>query len=129
MDLIPRRFYLDDIFDDIMVPERTNVGKCDIYEKDGKYHIEMDVPGYKKEEIKVDINNDYLTISAEKKTVDNDESKKYIRRERTYSKFERSFYLNNADEDKIDAEYKNGTLVIIVPKIDENKNKKQIEIR
>ena len=129
MDLIPRRFYLDDIFNDLMVPERTNVGKCDIYEKDGNYIVEMDVPGYSKEDIKVDINNDYLTISAEKKVNEEDKNKKYIRRERTYSKFERSFYLNNADEDKIDAEYKDGTLVIDVPKVDENKNKKQITIR
>jgi len=129
MDLIPRKFYLDDIFDDFMVPERSNIGKCDIYEKEGNYHIEMDIPGFKKEDLKVNLENNYLTITAEKKIDNNDESKKYIRRERSYSKFERSIYLGNADEDNIDAEYKDGTLSITVPKIDENKSKKYIEIK
>lgn len=129
MDLIPRKFYLDDIFDDFMVPERSNVGKCDIYEKEGKYHIEMDIPGFKKEDIKINLDNNYLTISAEKKVSNDDESKKYLRRERSYSKFERSIYLGNADEDNIEAEYKDGILNIIVPQIDENKSKKFIEIK
>ena len=129
MDLIPRKFYLDDIFDDFMVPERTNVGKCDIYEKDNKYHIEMDVPGFKKEDIKINLDNNYLTIFAEKKSEDKDESKKYIRKERTYSKFERSIYLGDADEENIEAEYKDGILNIIVPKINENRTKKYIEIK
>ena len=128
MDLIPRKFYLDDIFDDFMVKESA-LGKCDIYEKDNKYFIEMDIPGFRKEDIKVNLDNNYLTISAEKKVDNEDKSKKYIRRERAYSKFERSFYLNNADEEKIDAEYKNGILNIIVPKIDENRTKKYIEIK
>ena len=129
MDLIPRKFYLDDIFDDLMVNERTSLGKCDIYEKDNKYHIEMDIPWFNKEDIKINLDDNYLTISAQKSFDNEDKSKKYIRRERSYSKFERSFYLNNADEENIDAEYKNGILNIIVPKIDENKSKKYIEIK
>lgn len=129
MDLIPRKFYLDDIFDDFMVNERSNIGKCDIYEKDSKYFIEMDIPGYKKEDIKINLENNYLTISAKKNSNEEDKNKKYIRRERIYSKFERSIYLGDADEDKIEAEYKNGTLNIIVPKIEENKSKKYIEVK
>ena len=129
MDLIPRKFYLDDIFDDFMVPERSTLGKCDIYEKDNKYHIEMDVPGFKKEDLKINLENNYLTIRAEKKNEVKDDSKKYIRRERSYSKFERSIYLGDADEEKIDAEYKDGILTIVVPKQDEKKSKKYIEIR
>ena len=129
MDLIPRKFYLDDIFDDFMVPERSTLGKCDIYEKDNKYHIEMDVPGFKKEDLKINLENNYLTIKAEKKNDVKDDSKKYIRRERSYSKFERSIYLGDADEENIDAEYKDGILTIIVPKQDEKKSKKYIEIK
>ena len=129
MDLIPRKFYLDDIFDDFMVPERSTLGKCDIYEKDNKYHIEMDVPGFKKEDLKINLENNYLTIKAEKKNEVKDDSKKYIRRERSYSKFERSIYLGDADEDNISAEYKNGILTIVVPKMDEKKSKKYIEIK
>ena len=129
MDLIPRKFYLDDIFDDFMVPERSTLGKCDIYEKDNKYHIEMDVPGFTKEDLKINLENNYLTIKAEKKNEVKDDSKKYIRRERSYSKFERSIYLGDADEDNISAEYKNGILTIVVPKMDEKKSKKYIEIK
>jgi HSP20 family protein len=129
MDLIPRKFYLDDIFDDFMVPERSTLGKCDIYEKDNKYHIEMDVPGFKKEDLKINLENNYLTIKAEKKNEVKDDSKKYIRRERSYSKFERSIYLGDADEEHINAEYRDGILTIIVPKEDEKKSKKYIEIK
>ena len=129
MDLIPRKFYLDDIFDDFMVPERSTLGKCDIYEKDNKYHIEMDVPGFKKEDLRINLENNYLTIKAEKKNEVKDDSKKYIRRERSYSKFERSIYLGDADEENVNAEYKDGILTIIVPKQDEKKSKKYIEIK
>lgn len=129
MDLIPSKFYLDNFFDDFMVNERTNTLKCDIYEKDNKYHIEMDIPGFKKEDIKVKLENNYLTISAKKDNEVEDKSKKYIRRERSYSKFQRSIYLGDANEDSITAEYKDGILNIIVPKIDENKSKKYIEIK
>lgn len=129
MDLIPRKFYLDDIFDDLITTEKSSNMKCDIYEKDGKYNIEMDVPGFKKEEIKLDCNKGYLTISAEKNEKNDEHDKKYIRKERTYSKYERSFYLGDCDEDAIDAEYKNGTLYITVPKKNINQNKKFITIK
>lgn len=129
MDLIPRKFYLDDIFDDFMAPERSNAMKCDIYEKEGKYHIEMDIPGFNKEDIKLDCDNGYLTVSAKKESKTEDKDKKYIRRERVYSKFTRSFYLDDALEDSIDAEFKDGTLHIVVAKKDESKEKKYIEIR
>ena len=52
MDLIPRKFYLDDIFDDFLTTKKEQTMKCDIYEKDGNYCIEMDLPGYDKEDIK-----------------------------------------------------------------------------
>ena len=51
MNLIPRKFYLDDVFDDF---ESTNNMKCDIYEKDGDYHIEMDIPGFDKKDINIE---------------------------------------------------------------------------
>ena len=128
MDLIPRKFYLDDIFDDF-VPERSNAMKCDIYEKDGKYKLEMDIPGFKKEDIRLKVENNYLTVSAKKSNETEDKSKKYIRRERSFSKFERSIYLGDADEDSISAEYKDGMLTVVVPKIEEKESKKYIEIK
>ena len=75
MSLIPRKFYLDDIFDNFLSdPEESNM-KCDIYEKDGDYHIEMDVPGFKKEDIKIECDKGYLTITAEKHSEDKEEDK------------------------------------------------------
>ncbi len=131
MDLMPRKFYLDDIFDDFISTRKEQPMKCDIYEKDGNYHIEMDIPGFKKDEISVETKDGYLTIKAEKNNEVNeeDEKKNYIRRERTYGKYERSFYLGDLDEDKIDAKFENGMLKLTVPKKEEVDTKKVIEIK
>lgn len=131
MDFIPRKFYLDDIFDDFMPSRRENNMKCDIYEKDGKYHIEMDIPGFKREDISVDVKDGYITIKAIKNEEYNDEdnNKNYIRRERSYGKYERSFYLGDLDQDNIEAEFNNGMLKIIIPKKEEENNSKSIEIK
>ena len=131
MDLMPRKFYLDDIFDDFISSRKEQNMKCDIYEKGGDYHIEMDIPGFNKDEISVETKDGYLTITAEKKTENNedDKEKNYIRRERTYGKYERSFYLGDLDENKIDASFENGMLKITVPKKEETASKKIIEIK
>ena len=131
MDIMPRKFYLDDIFDEMMLPKKEQHMKCDIYEKDGNYHIEMDVPGFDKKDISIEANDGYLTITAEKNSEDEEknENKNYIRRERVYGKVERSFYLGDLDQDKINAEFKNGILNIVVPKKEETSNKKRIEIK
>ena len=100
MDLMPRKFYLDDMFDDFLSAKSTGM-KCDIYEKDGCYHVEMDTPGFSKDDLSISMDNGYLTITAEKSHEDNDDSKNYIRRERSYGKYERSFYLGEVDEENI----------------------------
>ena len=130
MDLIPRRFYLDDIFDDFVPTRRNDNMKCDIYEKDGNYHIEMDVPGFKKEDISIEVDDGYLTISAEKNCENNeeDEDKNYIRRERSYNSYKRSFYLGDLDQDSIEAKFNDGMLNITVPKKEVTNNKKKIDI-
>lgn len=130
MDLIPRRFFMNDIFDDFM-PSKENNMKCDIYEKENNYHIEMDIPGFDKNDIKVEASRDYLTITAEKESeLNNDDTdRNYLHRERTYGKYQRSFYLQDLDSEKINAEFSNGVLKIVVPKKDENENKKYIEIK
>lgn len=130
MDLMPRKFYLDDIFDDFISSKKEQNMKCDIYEKGGDYHIEMDIPGFNKDEISVETKDGYLTITAEKSNeVKEEQEKNYIRRERVYGKYERSFYLGDLDEDKIDAKFDNGMLMITVPKKEEVETKKIIEIK
>lgn len=130
MDLIPRRFYLDDIFDDFVPTRRNDNMKCDIYEKDGDYHIEMDIPGFKKEDISIEVDDGYLTISAEKNYENNeeDEDRNYIRRERSYNSYKRSFYLGDLDQDSIEAKFNDGMLNITVPKKEVSNNKKKIDI-
>ena len=130
MSLVPRSYFTD-IFDDFIPTRKEENMKCDIYEKDGDYHIEMDIPGFDKKEIKIEAKNDYLTITAEKnkEVNEDDKKKKYIHRERYYGKYQRSFYLQDLDQEKISAEFNNGMLKIVVPKKDENENKKYIEIK
>ena len=127
MDLIPRKFYLDDIFDNFITNKEQNM-KCDVYEKDGDYHIEIDIPGFNKSDINIEAKYGYLTITASKETKNEEENKNYIRRERSYGKYERSFYLGDLDENKVKAKFKDGILKIVIPKKDEVKNKKTIEI-
>lgn len=129
MNLIPRSFFFDDDFDDVFKPMRRNDMKCDIYEEDGKYNIILDLPGFNKEDINIEVKDGYLNIKASKSEEENDENKKYIRRERVYSEVSRSFALGDADEDKIDAKFENASLHIIIPKLEESETKKKIEIK
>lgn len=126
--MLPRKFYLDDIFDNLMEPAHRDM-KCDIYEKDGAYHIEADIPGLNKEDITIDHNNGYITIKATKEEKQDEETKNMIRKERFYGTMERKFYVGDVDEDNIEATFKNGVLKIKVPKIDKDKSKKLIEIK
>lgn len=128
MNLFPNKFYLDDIFNGVLVQDRNNM-KCDIYEKDNKYYIEMDVPGFKKEDIKIAVNNDYLTITAvQDSKITEDKEKKYIKRERIYNKYQRSFYVGKINENDINARFNYGTLIVNFPKEIEKNNQKFIEI-
>ena len=127
MKLIPRNYFLDDVFEDFN--SNNNSMKCDVYEKDGAYNIEVDVPGFKKEDINIDVDNGYLTIRASKHFDETEKGKNYICRERKYGKFERSFYLGDLKTDDVEASFENGTLKIRVPKIEESKDKKRIEIK
>lgn len=127
MKLIPRNYFLDDVFEDFN--SNNNSMKCDVYEKDGAYNIEVDIPGFKKEDISIDVDNGYLTVKASKHFDETEKTKNYICRERRYGKFERSFYLGDLKTDDVEASFENGTLKIRVPKIEESKDKKRIEIK
>ena len=124
MSIIPRRFYLDDFFDDF-VPSKNDM-KCDIYEKEGKHHIEIDVPGFKKEDIKIELHDGYLTVSAEKNEEKEDKHAKYLKRERFSGMCSRSYYVGeNVNEEDIKANFRNGILTIEFPKEPEKKIEKK----
>ena len=128
MRLMPRSYYLDDLFDNFLSSEDSKM-RCDIYESEGKYHIEMDIPGFNKDEIKIECNKGNIVITAEKKDEEKEEDKKYLRRERVYGKYQRSFYLGDIVEDEIEASFDNGILHIVVPKLEEKETKKYIEVK
>ena len=127
--MLPSRIFFDNFFDDFEPPKKLDkMMKCDIYEKEGKYILEMDVPGFKKEDINMELENGYLKVSAEK-TLDSDEkeNKKYVRRERhSFTKCERSFYVGDVSEEDIKAKFKNGILEISVPKEEKKKEDKKV---
>lgn len=97
-----------------------NIMKTDIQEKDDSYLLEMDLPGFTKDEVKVSLENGYLTISAAK-GLDEDEkekkSGKYIRRERYAGACERTFYVgDDVSQEDIKGEFKHGILRLTIPK-------------
>ena len=124
-------FFRDDFFDrkDRM---NFNLMKTDIREDDKSYLLEVDLPGYSKDDIKIDITDGYLTINAKVEKEDKDESKTYVRRERFTGEVSRSFYVgDDIKEDEVKASFKNGILTLEVPKLsleDKKQDKKYIEI-
>ena len=135
MMLVPRRnnFALfDDFFRDDFFKEK-DLMKTDIREKKNKYLIDIDLPGFDKENINLSLENGYLMVSAKAENENNDEEEKYVRQERFYGECSRSFYVGDEiTEEDINAEFKNGTLKIEIPKKEETKKlpeKKQIEIK
>lgn len=97
----------------------TNVSafRTDITEKDGTYVLEADLPGFKKEDISVDIDKDCLTITAEHKSEEKEENAdSYIRRERYYGSYTRSFNVKGIDTEAITAAYNDGVLTLTMPK-------------
>ena len=98
----------------------ANLMKTDIQEHDDGYTLEMDLPGFKKDEIQVGLNNGYMTISAAKGLDEDTKDKKsgkYIRRERYTGSCQRSFYVGeDVTEEDIKAEFKHGILKLFVPK-------------
>ncbi|MCI5856166.1 MAG: Hsp20/alpha crystallin family protein [Agathobacter sp.] len=103
-----------------------NMMKTDVKETDDSYEVDIDLPGFKKDEINAKLENGYLTISAAK-GLDKDETDKkgkYIRKERYAGSMSRSFYVGeNITQDDIKAKYESGILRLVVPKVE----KKEIE--
>ena len=91
--------------------------RTDIKKQDGNYILEAELPGFKKEDISIDIDKDCLTISAEHKSEENedDKDKGFIRRERYYGSYSRSFNLKGINGDAISASYNDGVLTLTMP--------------
>lgn len=102
--------------------------EVDIAENDTHFEIDVALPGMKKEDIHVDLENGRLTISGERSMNNKEENKNYYRVESMYGSFNRSFYLpDSVDENSVEAKYKDGMLHITIKK-DESKTRKQIAV-
>ncbi len=111
----------------------TTMPAVNIRETDKSYEVEMAAPGMKKEDFKIELENNILTISSEKEEEHEEDGKeKYSRREYSYESFQRSFNLPKevVDEEKIEAHYKNGVLQLTIPKKEKAKQKppKKIQV-
>jgi HSP20 family protein len=110
----------------------TVIPAVNISQTKDAYNVEVAAPGMKREDFKVEVENDVMTISAERKEEKEEKSKKYTRREYSYNAFSRSFVLpEGVKSDDVKATYKDGVLSIALPKTEVEKKKattKQIAI-
>ena len=95
-----------------------NLMKTDVRETDGSYELDVDLPGFKKDELTVDLKDGYLTIAAAKGLDKDEQDKKgkYIRQERYAGAMSRSFYVGDVEPDQVSAKYEDGILKISLPK-------------
>jgi HSP20 family protein len=102
--------------------------RADIHETENEYLVQLDLPGLDKKDVKIKVEDNYLTVTGERKSEHNVEDNKYHRCERYYGTFNRSFRLyKDVRAEKIKATFKNGVLEIRIPKAEEVKPK-EIEI-
>ena len=90
--------------------------RTDVLDTGDAFKLECELPGFKKEDIKLDVENDCLTISAERKAENKDEKDNYIKRERFYGSFTRCFDVSGINVDAIEASYTDGMLNVLLPK-------------
>lgn len=117
--------------DNFFAPVRSDIHpfRTDIKDEEDKYVIKADLPGFNKEDIHVAYENHYLTIQAVREQEMTEEQDHFVRQERNYGQFVRRFYMDNIDENKIDATFKDGVLTLECPKFTvEKTDHKRIEI-
>lgn len=141
MMIVPRRNFdlFDEFFDDPFFhkderhPHPMPMMKTDIRENEKNYIIDVDLPGFSKEDIKIDVEDGYLNINASMNSTHNEEENgRFIRRERFVGECSRSFYIGeDIESDDIKASFKNGILTLEVPKVEIEKKlpeKKYVQI-
>lgn len=122
--LMPRRSGFD-IFDEVFdndpffSKKENKFMKTDVKEKEGEYILEIDLPGYEKSNISVELDKGYLTVTAKKQenSETKNEKENYLHQERYFGECSRSYFVGeNIKQENIQATFKNGTLELIVPK-------------
>ncbi|MDX9772484.1 MAG: Hsp20/alpha crystallin family protein [Bacteroidales bacterium] len=135
LPMITRRNYkpltLSDFFNEDFFPgynrPSTSLPAVNIREDEKSFFLELAVPGMNKNDLKIEVKDDVLTISAEQKEEKQDDTEGYKRREFSYSSFCRSFYLpEDVNGEKIGASYRDGILNVEIPRLEEDKKKEKI---
>lgn len=135
MRIVPeRKSIFDDLFDDAFAYSRNGLMRTDVRKKDGYYMLDVELPGYKKEDIKISLFNGNLTISAEHHETEEEKDNKgaVVRQERYYGNCSRTFYVGDAvRQTDVHAAYNNGILTVTVPTAEkkEAEEKKFIDIQ
>ncbi|HHT39505.1 MAG: Hsp20/alpha crystallin family protein [Acholeplasmatales bacterium] len=122
-----RRGLFDSFFDDFFT-ENTISLRTDLIEQERDYLFKVDLPGVNKEDIKINLKNNYLTITVEKKEEKEVEESRYLRKERYFGSATRSYYVGNVNTDDLKASYENGVLEVVVPK-EGKEETKYIEVK
>ena len=140
MMMIPRKRNEFDLFRDFFegydffpIRRESTIMKTDIKELNDKFIIEIDLPGYEKDNIDLKLKDGYLEVSAKVEKEENNEDERFVHKERYYGHCSRSFYVGEQiKEEDVNAEFKNGILKICIPKKEERKElpeAKHIEIK
>jgi HSP20 family protein len=129
-----RPFGLSNLFDDDFFPVLNNrtssMPAVNIKEDEKHFGLELAVPGIDKKDLKIDINDDVITVASETKNESEESRDGYKRKEFSYTSFCRSFYIpENVDRESIEANYKDGILTVSLPKLKEEKNKITREVK
>ncbi len=119
---------VEDFFNDSFVPTflaPVSPMRADVKETENEYIVDVEIPGVNKEDIKLELRDDVLSICVEKDEELKEERKDYIRRERRYGSCSRSFYVPDIKHEDVKAKYNNGVLTVTLPKVEEIKDKKR----
>lgn len=127
---------LDDFFDDFfnnfgrfgLTNTGINTFRTDIKETENEYIVLAELPGVNKENINIEVDENYMTITAVNDEIIEEEKNNYIRKERRSGRFQRSFNISDVKADEIRAKYENGILEIVLPKAEKGKKSRRIDI-
>ncbi|PID80326.1 MAG: heat-shock protein [Clostridiales bacterium] len=123
-------FFNEEVFTSLSKLDRNINGfLVDVLDDGDKYIIEAELPGFEKENVKVEYRDQHLTIIARRAEESEEKCQHYIRKERSCGEFKRSFFVDNINPDKTDASFENGILKVFLQKVPLKNNSKQIVIK
>jgi HSP20 family protein len=120
-------FFNEDFFSG-MLPDFHGGFKADVRETEKEYIVEADLPGMDKDQIELSLNDDILTVKANRSEEKNEEREGFIRKERYNGVFQRSFLVEGVKRDHVEASYDNGVLKVVLPKDEGARTSRKIDI-